>query len=155
MAVEKRPCSGACPGAMLYKRATGSSYWECQYCYRRQRETQAEELCRRLLNPEELGHAVTAEVRDLAREALGRPTVETVKNDYVSMKIRGGRAKFCGKYDDFICEWSSFNGYITELLESVEASDPDEPVTVEFANVRMTDAEFKRYCEINEVEFEE
>lgn len=35
------------------------------------------EFLRRLLNPEELGHAVTAEVRDCARELLGMPRVET------------------------------------------------------------------------------
>ena len=32
----------------------------------------------RLLSPEEFGHAVTAEVRDAAREALGLPKCETV-----------------------------------------------------------------------------
>ena len=31
---------------------------------------------RRLLNPEDLGHAVTAEVRDEVRELLGMPRVE-------------------------------------------------------------------------------
>lgn len=34
-------------------------------------------FARRLLDPEDLGHAVTAEVRDAARAALGRATTET------------------------------------------------------------------------------
>lgn len=34
---------------------------------------------RRLLNPEDLGHAVTAEVRDEVRELLGMPRVETTR----------------------------------------------------------------------------
>ena len=32
---------------------------------------------RRLLDPEDLGHAATAEIRDMAREALGKTAVET------------------------------------------------------------------------------
>ena len=35
------------------------------------------EFLLRLLNPEQLGYAVTAEVRDAARELLGMPKVET------------------------------------------------------------------------------
>ena len=35
------------------------------------------EFARRLLSPEDLGHAVTPEVRDLAREVLGLPRTET------------------------------------------------------------------------------
>jgi hypothetical protein len=34
-------------------------------------------LARRMLDPDDLGHAVTEEVRNLAREALGLPRVET------------------------------------------------------------------------------
>ncbi|MBY4947016.1 hypothetical protein K6V92_10340 [Cupriavidus respiraculi] len=36
-------------------------------------------FCRRLLDPEGYGFAVTAEVRDAAREAVGLPKVETVR----------------------------------------------------------------------------
>ena len=38
-------------------------------------------LAKRLLNPEELGYAVSAEVRDEAREAIGIPKCETVQSD--------------------------------------------------------------------------
>jgi hypothetical protein len=36
-------------------------------------------LVNRLLDPEDLGHAVSAEVRDEAREVLGMERVETCK----------------------------------------------------------------------------
>lgn len=38
-----------------------------------------EEFSERLLTPDDLGHAVTAEVRNAARVALGRQAVETTK----------------------------------------------------------------------------
>ncbi len=43
------------------------------------RASLAFKLCHRLLSPEDLGYAVTSEVRDLARKALGLPCVETRK----------------------------------------------------------------------------
>ena len=37
------------------------------------------QFAKSMLNPEEWGHAVTVPVRDAARQALGRESVETVK----------------------------------------------------------------------------
>jgi hypothetical protein len=47
-----------------------------------ERNARLRAFAQRLLHPEDLGHAVTAEVRDLAREALGRPRVETTKRNH-------------------------------------------------------------------------
>ena len=41
------------------------------------KEQKALQLIARLLDPEDLGLAVSAEVRDAAREVLGMPKVET------------------------------------------------------------------------------
>lgn len=44
---------------------------------KRKTDTALRAFVERLLNPSDLGHAATPEIRDAAREALGLPAVET------------------------------------------------------------------------------
>jgi hypothetical protein len=44
-----------------------------------ERNARLRALAQRLLDPDDLGYAVSAEVRDAAREALGRQRVENVR----------------------------------------------------------------------------
>jgi hypothetical protein len=47
-----------------------------------ERNARLSEFAHRFLSPEDLGYAVSAEVRDAARAALGRPRVETIKRNH-------------------------------------------------------------------------
>lgn len=68
------------------------------------------ELVRRLLNPEQFGHAVTAEVRDAARVALGRTPVEQVL--YLNPAVVKD-------------ERTAFEKYLTDLFAQTYSFPPD------------------------------
>lgn len=51
-------------------------------------ESPAAALLQRMLSPSDLGHAVSAEVRDLVRQVLGMPAVELIEDEQLRTQVR-------------------------------------------------------------------
>lgn len=73
-------------------------------------------------------------------------------NCYVNMKIKSGSARFRG-YDSFVCLWSDAPAFMEEMLETDAAIE--EPVVVEFVQMMMTEVGFEKWCDENEVEWDQ